>query len=82
MAQHEDARIIRSCLFNIVNKYFCFIFVAFVVNHVTVRGSDLSCPDWQCMPVVHMMLMVHFVATALMHILEKNAVPMITKAIR
>ena len=53
-----------------------------MVNHVTVRGSDLSCPDWQCMPVVHMMLMVHFVATACLHIFETNALPRIKKAIR
>lgn len=73
--QHEDARIVRSCLFNVVNKYFCFILVSFIVNLVKVRGSDLTCPDWQCMPIVHTMLMVHFTATGALHVIETNAFP-------
>mmetsp|Transcript_45801 Transcript_45801/g.110246 ORF Transcript_45801/g.110246 Transcript_45801/m.110246 type:complete len:687 (+) Transcript_45801:245-2305(+) len=77
--QHEDALIVRSCLFNVVNKYFCLILVAFLINHVPIMGEDLSCPDWQCMPVVHTMLMVHFIATAMMQLAEANLLPYLKK---
>uniref|UniRef100_A0A7S0YXI9 Anoctamin transmembrane domain-containing protein n=1 Tax=Hemiselmis tepida TaxID=464990 RepID=A0A7S0YXI9_9CRYP len=79
--QHEDALIVRSCLFNVVNKYFCLVLVGFLVNHVSFMGRDLSCPDWQCMPVVHTMLMVHFVATAAMQLAETNLLPWLRKQV-
>jgi len=73
--EHEDARILRLVMFNGVNKYFCFVLVAFLVNHVEFGGRDLKCPEYQCMPVLHTMLMVHFSATLALQIWLQTIYP-------
>ena len=50
--EHEDAIIMKTFYFKILNKYFALIMIAFGVNFVDCFGGPCRCPHWQCMPVL------------------------------
>mmetsp|Transcript_4555 Transcript_4555/g.13762 ORF Transcript_4555/g.13762 Transcript_4555/m.13762 type:complete len:421 (+) Transcript_4555:496-1758(+) len=50
--EDEDANIMKTFFFKVVEKYFPLAYVAFMVNHVEVFGGVDYCPKWNCLPVV------------------------------
>jgi len=63
--QYDNATIAKRFCFGFINSYFCIYFVAFMANHISVFGVDVSCPEHKCIDYVEWMIGVIFLSNIL-----------------
>ena len=77
--EHEDALIMKTFYFKFAAKYFALFMVAFGVNNVQLLGEDARCPEWDCLPVLQIMVCTIVVVDILYSLVVQNVFPAINK---
>ena len=69
----------KTFYFKFAAKYFALFMVAFGVNNVQLLGEDARCPEWDCLPVLQIMVCTIVVVDILYSLVVHNVFPAINK---
>eukprot|EP00960_Hanusia_phi_P034332 750996-Hanusia_phi.AAC.4 len=77
--RYEDALIMHTFMYKMVNKFFPLIWVAFLANNVKVSGQYWRCYNWECYPVLSIVLVTQIILLQILYYVQIYVFPALRK---